>query len=126
MIDTWSKFRFDTCPFLWFFGGQTDEFGSNWICLIILMQMTGKTNLNFKLKSISQKIWPVSFFDPFFATRPQMGCIARMDPKPTSSCWYMLRPSPPTHKSKSCFKIEGLEPPLNKQSESYFILICTN
>ena len=26
-----------------------------------------------------------------------MGSIARMDSKPPSSCWYMPRPSPPTH-----------------------------
>ena len=45
-----------------------------------------------------------SVFDTFFSLRPHMGSIARMDPKPPSSCWYMSRPLPPPHRSKSCFQ----------------------
>ena len=54
-----------------------------------------------KMMSLSRRIeWCsirfilVFSFDPFFAPRPHMGSIARMDPKPRSSCWYMSRPSP--------------------------------
>ena len=45
-------------------------------------------------------------------TRPKMDSIARMFPKPSSICWYMSRPSPPTHRwrSKLCFLIERLGP----------------
>ena len=28
-IDTWPKWRFEIWPFLWFFGGQHGQFGSN-------------------------------------------------------------------------------------------------
>ena len=34
-----------------------------------------------------------------------MGSIVHMDPKPPSRCWYISRPSPPSHRSKSCFQI---------------------
>ena len=52
-----------------------------------------------------------------------MGSIARMGPKPPSSCWYMSRSSPPTHRSKSCFKIWKVwTPPLTMQK--YVIRKC--
>ena len=38
-----------------------------------------------------------------------------MNPEPPSSCWYMSRPSPTTHSSKSCFEywqVTRHEPPL--------------
>ena len=54
-------------------------------------------------------------FDPFFSPVPHMGSIARMEPKPTSCCWYMPRPSPPTHRSESFFQIwKAWTPPRTK------------
>ena len=40
-----------------------------------------------------------------------MGRIARMDPKPPSSCWYMSKPSPPIGQNRG-FKIERPGSPL--------------
>ena len=39
-----------------------------------------------------------------------MGSIARMDPKPPSSCWYMSRPSPQPKGQNRVFKFERPDP----------------
>ena len=41
-----------------------------------------------------------------------MGSIARMDPKPPSSCWYMPRPSPQPIGQNRVFEIERPKPSL--------------
>ena len=56
----------------------------------------------------------------------QLGSIARMVPKPPSSCWYKSRPLPQIHISESCFqdwKAWTLPPP----PLSYYkiIILCT-
>ena len=55
-------------------------------------------------------------FDPFFTPRPHMSSIARMDPKPPSSCGYKSRLSPPTHNSKLCFQKWKAWTPLKNQT----------
>ena len=50
----------------------------------------------------------IGFLAPFFAPRPHMGNVVRMDLKLPSSCWYMFWPSWPAHISKLCsYKNQG-------------------
>ena len=60
-----------------------------------------KRNFDLVLQNIAspnfKKNGTLSYSFKFFAPRPRMGSIARMEPKPLSSWKYMSRPSPPTH-----------------------------
>ena len=63
------------------------------------------------------KLGPIDFqfliFDPFFAPRPHMGSIARMEPKPPQVVGHcpLARPSPQPIGQNRVHKIERPDPP---------------
>ena len=61
-----------------------------------------------KILSSISLFYILVFWPHFFAPRPHMGNVVRMDLKLPSSCWYMFWPSWPAHISKLCsYKNQG-------------------